>query len=56
MHSSAMIAFGFKQIKIEKDVGHPNTVVEARIEDQHLPTPWNELEVGMGLMQNFSKR
>jgi uncharacterized protein YjbI with pentapeptide repeats len=53
MHSSAMIAFGFKQISIEKGISHPNTAVEKPIVGQHLPTPWNELEVGMGLMHNL---
>lgn len=53
MRSSAMVAFGFKQISIEKGVSHPNTTIEKTIDGQYLPTPWNELEVGMGLMHNL---
>lgn len=53
MRSSAMIAFGFKQISIEKGVSHPHTAIEKQIEGQYLPTPWNELEIGMGLMHNL---
>ena len=53
MNSSAMIAFGFKQMSIKNGVGHPNTIMEKKISDVDLPTPWNELEVGMGLMNHL---
>ena len=53
LRSSAMVAFGFKQISIKTGINHPNTAIETEIEGQHLPTPWNELEVGMGLMHNL---
>ncbi len=52
-NSSAMIAFGFKQIRIKEGISHPNTQYEQSIKDIDLPTPWNELEVGMGLMNNI---
>lgn len=52
-NSSAMIAFGFKQISIKEGISHPNTQYEQSIKDIDLPTPWNELEVGMGLMNNI---
>ena len=51
--SDAMIAFGFKQIEI--NTGHTRhgkkKVVDVR--DSWLPTPWNEIEVGMGSMANL---
>ena len=53
MNSSAMIAFGFKQISIKDGVSHPNTTKEKSISNVDLPTPWNELEVGMGLMNHL---
>lgn len=53
MNSSAMIAFGFKQISIKDGVSHPNTTKEKSISKVDLPTPWNELEVGMGLMNHL---
>ena len=53
MNSSAMIAFGFKQISIKDGVSHPNTTKEKNISNVDLPTPWNELEVGMGLMNHL---
>lgn len=53
MKSSAMIVFGFKQISIKEGVKYPNTTVERHISDMNLPTPWNELEVGMGLMNHL---
>lgn len=52
-NSSAMIAFGFRQIGIKNGVLHPNTSSEKTIHDKFMPTPWNELEVGMGLMNNL---
>lgn len=51
--SSAMIAFGFKQICVEKGVSHPDTTQERQIENLYMSTYWNELEVGMGLMNNL---
>jgi len=53
MNSSAMIAFGFKQISIKDGLSHPNTTKEKSISDVDLPTPWNELEVAMGLMNHL---
>ena len=52
-NSAAIIAFGFKQICIEKGVLHPDTNQERTIENKHMSTYWNELEVGMGLMNNL---
>lgn len=52
-NSSAMIAFGFKQINIQKGVLHPNTASEVEIQDKYMSTSWNELEVGMGLMNKL---
>lgn len=50
---SGMIAFGFKQLGIEKAIFRPNTIDEEVWEDRWLSTPWNELEVGMGLMHDI---
>ena len=52
-NSSAMIAFGFKQINIEKGILHPNTSNEVEIQNKYMSTSWNELEVGMGLMNKL---
>ena len=52
-NSSAMIAFGFKQINIEKGILHPNTPNEVEIQNKYMSTSWNELEVGMGLMNKL---
>lgn len=53
MRSAAMVAFGFKQISIKDGLSHPNTTSERSINNIDLPTPWNELEVGMGLMNHL---
>lgn len=53
INSSAMIAFGFKQIYIEKGTLHPNTTTEEQLFKKYMSTYWNELEVGMGLMSNL---
>lgn len=50
---AGIIAFGFKQLHIDKACFRPNTTDEAVWEDRWLSTPWNELEVGMGLMNNI---
>lgn len=53
LSSSAMIAFGLKQINIKDGSYHPHTTKEESINDKWLPTPWNGIEVGMGLMANL---
>lgn len=50
---SGMVAFGFKQIGIEKAIFRPETIDEETWENRWLSTPWNELEVGMGLMNDI---
>jgi len=52
-NSSAMIAFGFKQINIKQGILRPNTATEVEIRDKYMSTSWNELEVGMGLMNKL---
>ena len=47
--SIGMIAFGFKQIKISDGKYRPGTDDEAEWKDRWLSTPWNEIEVGIGL-------
>lgn len=50
LQSSAMLVFGFKQIRIDKAIFRPNTKEEETWEKKWLPTPWNEIEVGLGAM------
>jgi len=47
--SSGMIAFGFKQIHISKASYRPWTGIDTTWEGKWLSTPWNEIEVGIGL-------
>lgn len=47
--STGMIAFGFKQIHISTASYRPGTIEESFWEGKWLSTPWNEIEVGMGL-------
>lgn len=47
--SSGMIAFGFKQIYISDGEYRPQTKEKSPWKDKWLSTPWNEIEVGMGL-------
>jgi uncharacterized protein YjbI with pentapeptide repeats len=53
LDASAMVAFGLKQVNIKDGVYHPDTTQEMNLKNKWLPTPWNELEVGMGLMNNL---
>lgn len=47
--SSGMIAFGFKQIYISDGEYRPQTKDKSPWKDKWLSTPWNEIEVGIGL-------
>jgi len=49
--ADAMIAFGLKQIEIKS--GRLNPDKEEIENEVWLPTPWNEIEVGMGVMANL---
>lgn len=51
--SSAMVAFGFKQTNIHDATFRPKTNNEEKWNDKWLATPWNEIEVGMGLMKGM---
>ena len=51
--SNAMIAFGLKQIEIKSGYLHPSQEKKELKQDLWLPTPWNEIEVGMGVMANL---
>lgn len=51
--SSAMVAFGFKQTNIHDATFRPHTNNEEKWNDKWLATPWNEIEVGMGLMKGM---
>ena len=44
-----MIAFGFKQIEINQGKYRPGTSDEKQWIDKWLSTPWNEIEVGIGM-------
>ena len=50
LQSSAMIVFGLKQLHINKAIFRPNTKEEETWDNKWLPTPWNEIEVGLGAM------
>lgn len=47
--STGMIAFGFKQIEISDGKYRPGTSDEKQWKGKWLSTPWNEIEVGIGL-------
>lgn len=51
--SSGMVAFGLKQIKIEKATYRPGTQESESWENKWLSTPWSEIEVGMALMEGL---
>lgn len=51
LQADAMIAFGLKQIEIKS--GRLNPDKEEIENEVWLPTPWNEIEVGMGVMANL---
>ena len=53
MRSSGMIAFGLKQLNIHKASYRPGTQEAEEWEEKWLSTPWNEIEVGMGLMKGM---
>ena len=53
LNSSAVIAFGFRQTKIEDGIALPGTPKESRITGKWLNTPWNDVEVGMALMRGL---
>ncbi len=53
MASTGMVVFGFKQTHIQKAVYRPNTENEENWDNKWLSTPWNEIEVGMGLMRGL---
>ena len=53
LRSSGMVAFGLKQLNIQKASYRPNTIEEAKWEEKWLSTPWSEIEVGMGLMKGM---
>ena len=51
--SSAMVVFGFKQTYVHEATFRPSTNDEATWNNKWLATPWNEIEVGMGLMKGM---
>jgi uncharacterized protein YjbI with pentapeptide repeats len=51
--SAGMIAFGFKQLNIQKGFYRPNTKDQIEWQNKWLSTPWSEIEVGMGLMKGM---
>jgi uncharacterized protein YjbI with pentapeptide repeats len=53
LRSDAMIAFGTKQLFIQKGILHPNMTEEKELHETWYSTPWNELEVGMAMMANI---
>lgn len=53
MRSTGMIAFGLKQLNIHNASYRPGTESEEEWKEKWLSTPWNEIEVGMGLMKGM---
>lgn len=53
MASTGMIAFGFKQTHIQKGIYRPDMKDEEQWENKWLSTPWNEIEIGMGVMKGM---
>ena len=53
MTSAGMVVFGFKQTHILKAVYRPDTEQEEVLDNKWLSTPWNEIEVGMGIMRGL---
>ena len=53
MRSVGMIAFGLKQLNIHRASYRPGTYNEEEWVGKWLSTPWNEIEVGMGLMKGM---
>ncbi len=51
--SSAIVAFGLKQLNIEKASYRPGTEEERIWNGKWMSTPWSEIEVGMGLMKGM---
>ena len=52
LYSSAMVVFGFKQMQIH-DATYRPFGFNIKKSDIWLATPWNEIEVGMGLMNGL---
>ena len=48
-----MIAFGFRQTNIIADTAFTGMLKESPVKDKWLHTPWNEVEIGMALMQRL---
>ena len=52
-NSVGVIAFGLKQIQIDKGVARPELPMETNLSGHWLPTPWNDIEVGMAVMKEL---
>lgn len=48
--SFGMVAFGLKQINVERAIYRPESTETEIWEIKWLSTPWSEIEIGMGLM------
>ena len=51
--STGMVAFGFKQTHIQQGIYRPDMKDEVQWDNKWLSTPWNEIEVGMGMMKGM---
>ena len=52
-NSIGVIAFGLKQIQIDQGVARPQLPMETDLSGHWLPTPWNDIEVGMAVMKEL---
>lgn len=48
--ADAMVVFGFKQTLVEKGCYRPQSTESNQLTDKWIPSPWNEIEVGMAVM------
>ena len=48
-----MVVFGFKQTHVIEGYYRPGTEVTKHWTDKWLPSPWNEIEVGMAAMKDI---
>ena len=53
MRSTGMVAFGLKQLNIHTATYRPDTQDKEEWSEKWFSTPWNQIEVGMGLMKGM---
>jgi len=46
------LILGFRQLHIMKGYEKPDTIKQRKVENEYLPTQWNQIEAGMAYMQD----